>query len=95
MSVVSTANSFAASSLAASDVEFQIKLIQDEIMVLAHEAKQAVGDKRMQEALHNQEQKLQQELKQLEMEYQVLKQRLEGDEKMRKEALTRGFKLNI
>ena len=95
MSIPSTATAFAGTTASLSNVEFEIKTIQDQIFALTQEAQQAMGDQELLQKYHEQGTALEQQLKQLEMEYGALKTRLEGEEKMRKESVERGFKLNI
>ena len=94
MSVISTFISLSESSMAVSNVEFKISQIQNQIMTLTQQAQQNLGDPQTMEQMHVQEQQLQQELRGLQVEYQILKQRVEDDNKMSKDSVTRSFKIN-
>ncbi|OGI01942.1 MAG: hypothetical protein A2Y25_02950 [Candidatus Melainabacteria bacterium GWF2_37_15] len=95
MSVVVTQAAVQTDYRMLSDIELAIKLNQDARLALAHSAQEAVGNPDLLLQYHQQDVQLEQELKRLEMEYSALKEKLEGDEKMKKNAVERAFKLNI
>lgn len=77
-----------------SDLELAIKLNWDARLALAHQAQEAVGNPELLLMYHQQDVQLEQELKRLEAEYQAVKTRLESEQKMRNDAIKRGFKIN-
>lgn len=95
MSVVVTQAAVQTDYRMLSDLELAIKLNQEARLALAHSAQEAIGNPELLLMYHMQDVQLEQELKRLEMEYSALKTKLEGDEKMKGEAVKRGFKLNI
>ncbi len=92
-SVVVSQASLQASYRLLSDLELAIKLNEDARLALAHQAQEAGGNTQLLLMYHQQEVKLEQELKRLEMEYQAIKTRLESDQKMKKDAIERDFKI--
>ena len=95
MSLISTQVAYSQSTMALSNIQFDIKLVQNEMMMLTQQVQYAMGDEQMMQQLRVRNVQLEQELKMLEAEYEAIKIKLEGEEKMRKEAIQRGFKLNI
>lgn len=95
MSVVVTQAAVQTNYRLLSDMELAIKLNQEARLALAHQAQEAIGNPELLLMYHQQDVQLEQELKRLEMEYSALKTKLDGDESMKKEAVQRGFKLNV
>ena len=95
MSVVVTQAAVQTNYRLLSDMELAIKLNEEARLALAHQAQEAIGNPELLLMYHQQDVQLEQELKRLEMEYEALKTKLDGDEKLKKAAIERGFKLNV
>lgn len=95
MSVVSTFSSYTTSNTSLSNIEYDMSIKSNQVLSLQQMAQQYQGNKEMVQQLHVQEVNLQNEIKKLERDYAIYKSRLESEEKMNKDAVSRTFKLNI
>jgi len=91
MSLISTVIGVQETTSNLSAIEMKIKKKSDQIMALTQEAQQAIGDQEKLQELHQINTQLEQDLHMLNAEYDSLKQRIEEDKKMRKEASKRAF----
>lgn len=95
MSVISTFAAYSKNSMDLGNIEMKIKLVQDEVLALSQAAQQAVGNPETLKQMHDKNIQLEQELKLLELEYTSLKERIEQDKTMQKNAIKRGFSSTI
>ncbi len=91
MGFISTVTAVQETTANLSGIEMKIKRTQDQIMALTQQAKNAIGNPEELQRLHQINTKLEQDLHMLNAEYDALKQRIEEDKKMRKEASKRAF----